>query len=169
MTEEDGGLRSKAAKELPAILARIASTDNEIVVVALADLALRAGFIDARSVSRFVAYLISIATDDSRPPSHRSLAIMNLEKHARDQIKVKSVIISALKDSSRDVRRQSLQSLGTWSDLTEAELDAIRDLENDKDFAVRNWVQIVLRNAQARNTKQLTNNPMHPSGGSFGS
>ena len=165
MTEEDG-LRSKAAKELPTILARIASTDNDVVVVALADLALRAGFIDATSVSCFVADLISIATDASRSPSHRSLAIMNLEKHARDQIKAKSAIISALKDPSRDVRRQSVQSLGTWPELTEAELDTIRALETDKDFAVRNWVQIVLRNAQARNTIQLTNNPMDRSGGS---
>ncbi len=168
MTEEDG-LRSRAAKELPAILARIASTENEVVVVALADLALRAGFIDTRSVASFVADLISIATDASRPPSHRSLAIMNLEKHARDQIKAKSAIISALKDPSRDVRRQSVQSLGTWPELTETELDAIRALETDKDFAVRNWVQLVLRNAQARNTIQQTNNPMHPSGGSFDS
>ncbi len=83
LTEEDG-LRSKAAKELHSILARIASTDNEVVVVALADLALLAGFIDARSVSCFVADLVSIATDASRPSAHRSLAIMNLEKHARD-------------------------------------------------------------------------------------
>ena len=168
MTEEDG-LRSKAAKELPSILARIASTDNEVVVVALADLALLAGFIDARSVSCFVADLVSIATDASRPSAHRSLAIMNLEKHARDQIKAKSAITSALKDPSRDVRRQAVQSLGTWPELTEGELDNIRALENDKDFAVRNWVQIVLRNVQARNTIQLTNNPIDRSGGSAAS
>jgi hypothetical protein len=61
-------LRILANKELPDNLSRILQPAPNIAFLALADLAMRAGFIDENLIADIIPELISISQDTSRPP-----------------------------------------------------------------------------------------------------
>jgi hypothetical protein len=88
--------------------------------------------------------------DRGPPVGTRESILSALVYIAPDEPTVKTVVFRAFTDSSPFVRRQALLSVIRVVNLTDTDLEIIREMETDPDKAVASWSEIALRNIRSR-------------------
>ena len=80
---------------------------------------------------------------------NRQAAVSALSEIAPDSAIAKAAVLRSLGDSSPIVRRQALQALIQFTELSADDLCRIEVMEHDPDEAVASWSEIALRNIRS--------------------
>jgi HEAT repeat protein len=83
----------------------------------------------------------------------RQAALSSLSRIAADDQSAKEAVLIAFGDVNAFVRRQALQAIIEFADLTPHDFDAIKKMEKDSDADVARWSGIALRNIRLRGSR----------------
>lgn len=129
---------------LESILEALRCDDSNVAVRAIFEL-VRLGASAKAAIPELLRVMRS-----SKEPAMRQAVVMQLATIASDDPRAKAATLDALSDSSPSVRREALQALISFQELSAADLRRIKNMENDSDARVADWSAIALRNIALR-------------------
>lgn len=139
-----GGLIPKDRVPIAPLVEALASDNRDLVFWATIGL----GCLGPHAATA-VAPLSRVAHDHPEFGT-RQAAVMALSRIAPSDPTAKVVVLNALDDSNPFVRREALQALIAFEDLSAEELGQIKTMEKDPDEMVARWSEIALRNIRLR-------------------
>jgi hypothetical protein len=129
---------------IESLLNDLGSSDNKIAILAVFGLK-RFGELARKAIPQLLR-VVSASQDIEL----RQAVVNTLAAIASDDAQAKSVVLQALEDSSPFVRREALQALISFRELSQHDLTRIKEMGNDSDKDVVTWSKIALGNIKRR-------------------